>query len=216
MSDARKEDEAWFAALRAEMAGGGLAALLHDMLAMDLGDWHPRSGRPQTAALTDQKVASLKGLNRVWFECLRSGELPVGEHDGADIWLPATAFVKHADRAWRPKEAFSTTALAALRAGIRFAATRRRHTDTTSRSMSSGATNVSCAKRSRASRPSDPSSPSATASTLASTTITISPNVIDRGSERHAAAATCGDAVEHLIQRGLTRVGYQTAPKVLL
>lgn len=114
VSDVRKEDEVWFAALDAELAGGGLAALLHDMLAMDLGDWHPRRDRPQTAALTDQKVASLTGLDKVWFECLRSGELPVGEHDGADIWLPSSSFVKHADRTWRPKEAFTTTALSAL------------------------------------------------------------------------------------------------------
>lgn len=110
----------------------------------------------------------------------------------------------------------SATALAALRAGMRVASTCRRHAETTSRSMRSGATKVSSAKRSRASRPSDPSSPSATASTLASTTITIRPDVIDGSSERHAAATAGGDAVEHLVQRGLVRVGNQTTAKVFL
>ncbi len=42
VSDCRKQSEAWFQALYAEMDGGGLAAMLHDLLAFDLGDWHPR------------------------------------------------------------------------------------------------------------------------------------------------------------------------------
>jgi hypothetical protein len=56
--------------------------------------------------------------------------------------------------------AISETASAARRAGMSLAATWRRHTDVTSRSMSSGAAKVSSAKRPRAPRPSVPSSPS--------------------------------------------------------
>jgi hypothetical protein len=110
----------------------------------------------------------------------------------------------------------SATALAALRAGISFAATWRRHTETTSRSTSSGATNVSAANRSRACRPAVPSSPSATANTLASTTITFCPNVFDGGLEGNVAAAARGDATENLIQRGLICVSDQAASQVFL
>src|SRR5277367_947596 len=116
----------------------------------------------------------------------------------------------------RGKLARSATALAALLAGIRFAATWRRHTDTTSRSTSSGTTSVSPAKRSRACSPSLPSSPSATANALASTTITFCPNVIDSRLKRHAATTASGDAVENLLQSGLICVGDQTASKVFL
>lgn len=110
----------------------------------------------------------------------------------------------------------SAIAPTALRAGISFAATWRRHTETTSRSMSSGATNVSSARRSRACCPSGPSSPSATASTLASTTITVCPNVFGGSVKRHPAATTCSDSDENLVQSGLTRVGDQPASKVFL
>jgi hypothetical protein len=99
------------------------------------------------------------------------------------------------------------TLLRALRAGISFAAPWRRRTETTSRSTSSGAASVSPAKRSLACSPSVPSSPSATANTLASTTITLCPNVIDSSRESYAATMASTDAVEDLIESGLIRLG---------
>ncbi|OYX64266.1 MAG: hypothetical protein B7Y88_11295 [Sphingomonadales bacterium 32-64-17] len=62
--------------LRAELDGGGIEAFLHDLLAMDLGDWHPRYDVPQTSALNEQRAASLKGFDRVLFDILESGDLP--------------------------------------------------------------------------------------------------------------------------------------------
>src|SRR5690606_35605748 len=62
--------------LRAEIDGGGLEAFLHDLLALDLGDWHPRYDVPQTSALNEQRAASLKAFDRIWFDALASGELP--------------------------------------------------------------------------------------------------------------------------------------------
>jgi hypothetical protein len=62
--------------LRAEVNGGGIEAFLHDLLEMDLGDWHPRYDVPQTTALNEQRAASLKGFDRIWFDALASGELP--------------------------------------------------------------------------------------------------------------------------------------------
>jgi hypothetical protein len=114
VSDARKEDHEWFAALEAELEGGGLAALLHDMLTMDLGDWHPRRGRPQTAALTDQKVSSLRGLESFWFEYLQSGDLPIGRRDGDGVWMSSTHLLDHINVRLRSGRRFSTNTLSAL------------------------------------------------------------------------------------------------------
>jgi len=115
VSERRKEAEGWFAALNAEMAGGGLSALLHDLLEMDLGDWHPRRDRPRTGALTDQKVSNLKGLERIWFECLRGGELPFGDTgEGGEVWFPSSVFLTHANEVLRPRKAHMGNELARL------------------------------------------------------------------------------------------------------
>lgn len=114
------------------------------------------------------------------------------------------------------RSAKSASALAALRAGISFAATCRRHTETTSRSTSSGATSVSPANRALACWPSAPSPPSATANTPASTTITFRPNVLNGALKGNGAPTVTGDAVQNLVQSGLVRLCDQTAPKVFL
>lgn len=49
---------------------------MHYLLALDLGKWHPRRDVPQTAALNDQKAASVTGFKKVWLDLLASGELP--------------------------------------------------------------------------------------------------------------------------------------------
>ncbi len=67
--------EAYFGPLYAELANGGLEAMLFDLLHLDLGGWHPRLIY-RTAALTRQKKVSLRG-NRQWFEVLlQRGALP--------------------------------------------------------------------------------------------------------------------------------------------
>lgn len=71
-----ERNRAFWDALYDEIDGEGLHGFLHDLLAIDLGTWHPRRGVPQTAALNEQKAASLTGFNQVWFDLLASGELP--------------------------------------------------------------------------------------------------------------------------------------------
>jgi Family of unknown function (DUF5906) len=58
-----------------ERQNGGLSAMVHDLLAMDLGDWHPRQAIPQTDALADQKVLSLKPELQWLLGFLESGML---------------------------------------------------------------------------------------------------------------------------------------------
>ena len=60
-----KGDLAHFNALYAELNNGGLAAMLHDLLAFDLDGWHPRIGAPQTAGLQKQKAPSRRGVDRL-------------------------------------------------------------------------------------------------------------------------------------------------------
>lgn len=114
------------------------------------------------------------------------------------------------------RSAKSSTAAVARRTVISLAVTWRRHTEITSRSMSSGATNVSAARRSRKRSPSSPSSPRATAKTLASTTITLGPDVFDGGPARHSASSTRSHSVEDLFHRRLVRLGNQPTAEVLL
>jgi hypothetical protein len=66
----------YFEPLFAEIDGGGAAAMLYDLLKMDLDGWHPRYDIPQTQALLEQKVQSLDGLEQWWLAKLSTGETP--------------------------------------------------------------------------------------------------------------------------------------------
>ena len=70
-----EERKKYFGALQREIAEGGAAAMLYDLLQMNLGDWHPREV-PITTGLMRQKKESLRG-NHQWLEpLLQSGTLP--------------------------------------------------------------------------------------------------------------------------------------------
>lgn len=79
VSDERRNEKAFFAALNHQMTKGGLAAMLHDLLALDLTGWHPSRGIPQTQALAEQKALSLDPASKWWMEVLDRGTLPVGD-----------------------------------------------------------------------------------------------------------------------------------------
>jgi hypothetical protein len=66
----RRGDLAYFAELDRQMESGGLAAMLHDLLQLDLGDFHPRAV-PATPELADQKLHSLDTLHRWWMASCR-------------------------------------------------------------------------------------------------------------------------------------------------
>ncbi|GAA5071311.1 DUF5906 domain-containing protein [Roseibacterium beibuensis] len=86
VSDRRRQDHEYFGRLGRQMDQGGLAGMAHDLLAMDLKGWRPSMEIPQTRALADQKLRSMKPAARFWFELLGSGELPVGfDADGREI-----------------------------------------------------------------------------------------------------------------------------------
>jgi len=73
VSASQAQNETYFAALVAELDNGGLAAMLHDLLALQIGDWHPRRGIPKTSALAEQKLLSLRGAEHQVLRMLQSG-----------------------------------------------------------------------------------------------------------------------------------------------
>jgi hypothetical protein len=81
VSDARKEDHEYFGKMWRQLTEeGGAAALLHYLLAFDLGSvdlWKI----PQTSARLEQKQHSLNAMEGWWLDVLQSGELP-GEGPG--------------------------------------------------------------------------------------------------------------------------------------
>ena len=74
ISNKRRGDHAYFAALRHEMDHGGPSALLHYLLNLDLTGFQVRDV-PDTVALAEQKVEGLKNVERWWFNVLQEGEI---------------------------------------------------------------------------------------------------------------------------------------------
>jgi hypothetical protein len=85
VSEVHRQDPTWFGPLYKQMREGGYAAMLFDLLARDLGDWHPRD-IVSTEALTGQQEESLSALDEWWLELLQTGVLA-----GADENDPSRA-----------------------------------------------------------------------------------------------------------------------------
>jgi hypothetical protein len=104
VSEKHKQERTYFDPLYQEMENGGLGAMLHDMLAMDLGRFHPRYDVPKTAALAEQKERSLSASEQWWINLLRSGELPyVGQNRPTEKRLSMSSWVFEHMRKTAPK-----------------------------------------------------------------------------------------------------------------
>lgn len=113
--DEHMQDGAYFDALFAQMDNGGREAMLHDLLSRPLGDWHPRKDRPKTAALNEQKAMALRGVERLWFEALCSGELPAGvPMSEGRVALPSGALLAAWEKRLGKSPEGATNELAAL------------------------------------------------------------------------------------------------------
>jgi hypothetical protein len=74
VSDAYQGDFAYWEDVHAAIANQDvISAMVHDLQSLDLSMFNVRS-RPKTRAHTDQKLRSLSGFDRYWFEVLGSGE----------------------------------------------------------------------------------------------------------------------------------------------
>ena len=75
VSDKYQGDLKYFEELHKEIASGTqLAAMVHDLLAMDISSFNVRV-RPKTEEHLSQKLQSLDGFERFWYELLQSGGL---------------------------------------------------------------------------------------------------------------------------------------------
>lgn len=75
VSDRRKGDDVYFKKLHAEIETGvSVSAFVHHLEQLDLSGFNVRI-RPKTAEHTNQKIQSLEGFDRFWFEVLYSGSL---------------------------------------------------------------------------------------------------------------------------------------------
>lgn len=83
---AEKPSLEYFKAYHAEMNGSGPAALLHTLQNYDLSGFDVRDV-PQTQGLLEQKLLSLRNLDRWWFDFILEGTTPVdflGDFDRGD------------------------------------------------------------------------------------------------------------------------------------
>jgi len=80
-----RQDTKHFAAIEAELASGGLAAMLFDLQEMNISAFNVFAV-PQTAALAGQKIMSLKGPDRWLLDCLQSCRV------GGEPWTEAGFF----------------------------------------------------------------------------------------------------------------------------
>ncbi|QQN74711.1 primase-helicase family protein [Croceicoccus sp. YJ47] len=75
----------WWIKLNEEIDNGGLEAFLHDLMAMDLGNWHPRLDVPQTVALREQKIKTLKPMEEWLLDVIEAGIIPGQAPTGAEL-----------------------------------------------------------------------------------------------------------------------------------
>lgn len=97
VSDEVTRSKDWFGSITQEMLNDGASAMLHFMLNLDLGDWHPRDNIPQNKALVDQQAQSLKGCEKIWLDWLYTAEAQgVPDIDGL-VFVPTALFAKLAE-----------------------------------------------------------------------------------------------------------------------
>jgi hypothetical protein len=85
VSGARTGDFGYFRELHNELDGGGLEAMLHDLLERDLGGWHPRDNVPQTSGLRQQQAHSRKGVDALIEAVAHDGQLPCAKMTMPDV-----------------------------------------------------------------------------------------------------------------------------------
>jgi hypothetical protein len=82
-------NDAYFAAIRAELAEGGYEAMLYDLLHHDLTGFNVRDF-PKTGALVEQRLRSLTGPEAWWYDVLARGRLLDGSSHEWEPWLSTT------------------------------------------------------------------------------------------------------------------------------
>lgn len=90
VSESRKDDHAYWKQVNHEIENGGVEAMVHDLLAMDLTEFNVRA-KPHTTELLEQKLLSLGPIQRWWYECLHNGGME--EDDSWPDFVPTVDMV---------------------------------------------------------------------------------------------------------------------------
>ncbi len=86
INEERKNDFAFFAALNTQMKNGGYEALMYLLTTRDISAFNHRQ-RPETSALTTQKLYSLRAADRAIYDMLVNRSPPVAKVAGARIFV---------------------------------------------------------------------------------------------------------------------------------
>lgn len=78
VSEEHKGDTAYWEALYHEIENGGVEAMVHDLIAMDLSKFNVRY-KPNTPELVAQKLQSLNPIELWWHDCLYRGQMCLEE-----------------------------------------------------------------------------------------------------------------------------------------
>jgi hypothetical protein len=107
VGESRVQDYAYFKRLNAELDTGGLAAMAHDLINLDLEGWHPRDVL-KTEALLEQKRQSMSPLQEWFCSILDDGVIPgAGESDMVHV----SALHRQAQESWRRMQDVSPVAM---------------------------------------------------------------------------------------------------------
>ena len=91
VSEAPKGNHTYWTELHEAIADrSAIAAMVHDLLRYDLSTFNPRM-RPCGLVLIDQKLRSLTGFARFWFEVLQGGDFnPGSDFEDTNPWRDPT------------------------------------------------------------------------------------------------------------------------------
>lgn len=107
VGESRVQDYAYFKRLNAELEAGGLAAMAHDLVNLELDGWHPRDVI-KTEALLEQKRQSMSPLQEWFCSILDDGVIPgAGESDQVHI----AALHRQAQESWQRMRDVSPVAM---------------------------------------------------------------------------------------------------------
>lgn len=106
VSESPKGDFVYWNSLHAAIADTAVvAALMHDLLELDLSNFKVRN-KPKTNELMEQKILSLQGFERFYFEVLESGSFPAVTEDRISQPWTESHFVSTVDlmAGWKSHE----------------------------------------------------------------------------------------------------------------